>query len=164
MPILADTKKRNIEFTYEWQASDEQVMVFPMKCTHSDNGPMVQISLGEQGILELPAEMFVEVADVLLQEGIVQGTRSIGPTPLPAGGKALQVPFLRKGTATGLQVSSQARAANPLIPVEPISNLVAQPEEENAIPQPSNEEIMQERMRARGRASAGEKRVNRKDD
>jgi hypothetical protein len=74
MPIITDKKKFSFMFYYEWEGEEGQKLTFPIKYLYGTYGPTIQVFFGEgegqQGV-ELPADIFGEVANFLVQQGIL---------------------------------------------------------------------------------------------
>ena len=87
MPISSDQTRLSIDFGYEYTAIDGNVLQYQMKFMHTPTGPTVQISNGPYEPVELPADMFVEVAEFLISQGVVKGAalpkQTIGNRNLP---------------------------------------------------------------------------------
>lgn len=141
MPISTDTAKFSIDFTYEWEIGNGDVLSFPMKFLHSSYGPTLQITC-ENGVLEFPADMFVEVCQFLVSQGAI---KTASPVKTTASHAMPQIMPIIKSKAT-------SSSKNPLIPqsVESTPNIQDQPPPVDIDP----EEIVKNRLDAKARASA----------
>ena len=173
MPIVTDKKRFSFEFYYEYEGEDGRQITFPIKYLYGTYGPTIQIFFGQQNEngdqqgVELPADIFGEISNFLLQQGILAPTQAARPTPQTAGGKPMQVPLL-KGAAQGIMatVQRQPQSNNPLIPQQSLSQNVNPlapkteisalnvPPADGEVPSLSNEEIMAARLAAKAKANA----------
>lgn len=155
MPIASDSTKLSIDFAYEWEGEQGKT-TFPLRYVYGTFGPTIQIFFSEEQGVELPAEMFKEVSDFLIQQGVI---RTNIPQVQATGGKPMAGPLLRRG---GMLAPPQTQqAVNPLAPkVEPVTTL-SNPAAES--PPLSEEEIKAERLRARAKALSNIKAKVRSD-
>ena len=92
MPISTDKARVSIEFTYELE-TPTGAFSYQMKFLHRDDVPYVQITNEGYEPLELPADMFIEVAGFLSKQGVMKGFSPIA-TAKPT---SLTVPSIGKG-------------------------------------------------------------------
>lgn len=176
MPIEPDSTKFSFEFGYKWEGPDGTKYTFPMKYLHTDTyGPTIQIFFEDGNGVELPAEMFTEVANFLISQNVVQGALPPARLPPTTGGKPIGVPLLKRATPTAManalqtqhpQVShlpfvptaaQQSPTLNPLAPPRAELGSLSIPQGE--VPSLSNEEIMAARAEAKARAVASAPRM-----
>lgn len=173
MPIVTDKKKFSFEFFYEFEGEDGQTQTFPIKYLWGTYGPTIQVFFGEGQGVELPADIFGEIANFLVQQGILApaiAQRQIPNMP-PVGGKPMAVPLLKGATAGIIAMrqpqpqatqqtptvinplapqASMSQTINPLAPRgQEVSALGSQP---NEVPSLSNEEIIAARLAAKEKA------------
>ena len=159
MPIITDKKRMSFETVYEHQNEDGQVITLPIKYLYGTYGPTVQIFFGgDNGGVELPADMFADVANWLASYGVGIPTPQFPQFPqqqqhVPtAGGKALQVPLLKRATpGMGAAQVYPPQSMNPLAPQRADVNPLNLPPSEE-VPSLSNEEIMAQRTAAIAKA------------
>lgn len=153
MPISTDTTKFSIDFSYEWESQDGQTLTYPMKFLHGQFGPTVQIMDGSGGAVELPAEMFIEVANFLVQQGVIKGAAM--PTPKMNKPQPLAMPMVKPRVAGAIPMGGGGAIRNPLVPeVNQLQTIQDQPPPTDVDP----EEIMRQRMEAKAKASASRRK------
>jgi hypothetical protein len=152
MPISTDTTKFSIDFAYEWESPDGQTLAYSMKFLHSQFGPTVQISDGNDGMIEFPADMFVEVANFLIQNGVIKG----GPMPMAQKmnkPSPMGMPMVKPRVTGAIPMGGGGVVRNPLVPEVTAfqnQNIQDQPPPVDVDP----EQIMRERIEAKAKASA----------
>jgi hypothetical protein len=100
MPISTDSAKVSVDFAYDWEnPKDGSTETYQMKFLHNEFGPVIHIFQGPYEPVELPASMFLEVAEFLVRQGVMKGMTSLGGQPKPAG--ALPVPSIGRKTPRG---------------------------------------------------------------
>lgn len=178
MPIVTDKKKFSFEFPYEWEGDDGQKIVFPCKYLYGTYGPTIQIIFGQNDDgsangVELPADIFGEIGNFLIQQGVFAP-----PMPtLPAipqrqgsavGGKPLAVPLLRGAgitlPQTQMPMTPQSTIINPLAPKAAEVSVLSDPHPQHEVPSLSSEEIIAARLAAKAKANSdGRLRKNHKE-
>ena len=118
MPINKDNEKLSIEFGYIHETSPNNVLTYDLRFTHGEIGEVVQILNGLYEPIELPARMFLEVAEYLVSKGVIEG---IKPSTSNSSGKPL-VRNLSKLNIPNINTSSNLRT-NPNANVNPISSI-----------------------------------------
>lgn len=76
MPISSDNTRLSIDFIYEYQTPDGMVLQYQMRFQHTEVGPIVSVTQAPYEGVELPADMFGEVAQFLNSQGAM---RSFAP-------------------------------------------------------------------------------------
>jgi hypothetical protein len=141
MPIAKDETRLSIEFTYEFEPLVGEKFIYSMKFIHASVGPIVQISNGSYEAIELPADMFTEVAEFLVSQGVIRGTKPPISNPqqmVVSGTKVLGIPTINK-----TKPQSSTLTTNTVLPSE--------------IEQTENQEMLAQRMAAKERASKAKK-------
>jgi hypothetical protein len=140
MPISTDTTRMSIEFIYEYQTPDGNVLQYQMKFQHTSYGPTITVAQAPYEPIELPADMFTEVSQFLAQQGAVR-----------------QLPIIGKTVTPGATPGSNARA-NQIA----ATNLVQEPgAAETAskfdISEEEADRLQKERLRAKAKAASAKK-------
>lgn len=170
MPIITDKRKFSFEFPYEWEGEDGNKINFPCKYLYGTYGPTIQIFFGEGQGVELPADIFAEIGNFLVQQGILSPTVPQMPHHAPsAGGKPMAVPLLRGASGGARQPQSQNPLAPPMQSMSQTINPLAPRAVETSalggqgveVPSLSNEEIMAARQAAKEKANASALRFRR---
>lgn len=147
MPIAAENTRLSIDFAYEYETPDSEVLRYQMKFQHTTQGPIVTISQGPYEPVELPADMFTEVAEFLISQGVVKGAK---PVTLGHASKvgSLAIPSINK-------------ARRPLIEPkpEPVQAITQAQVEADDADEKSEEvaAVMAEREAAKARAAKAKK-------
>ena len=123
MPISTDGTRLSIEFGYEYVTPSGDVLNYQMKFLHTAAGPSVQISNGPYEPVELPAQMFTEVAEFLIAQGVLRGAKPPVVGRSDSGGIGLPQISRRAGATIA------ATKPSPQEPVEAMSRDVEDPEE-----------------------------------
>jgi len=158
MPIVTDKRKFSFEFFYEFDSEDGQKFTYPIKYLYGPYGPTVQVFLPDGAYVELPADIFGEISNFLVQQGVLPPSNFSPQSAV--GGKSLAVPLL-KGAMGAVHSRQQKNPfapqinTNPLAPTSELSNLY--PSQEIEVPSLSNEEIMEARQEAKVKANANTK-------
>ena len=95
MPIANENVKVSVDFPYEWDNPVEGTReTYQIRFIHNDYGPVLQISQGPYEPIELPAIMFLEVAEYLVRNNYLKGMPNIsqskqgsGALPMPSIGR-----------------------------------------------------------------------------
>lgn len=145
MPIAKDETKLSIDFVYEFEPLVGEKLQYSMKFMHSDVGAIVSILNGPYEAVELPADMFTEVAEFLISQGVIRGAKPpiSNQQIVMTGGKTLGIPTINKTKKT-IEAS----------PVEVIHTEANELSEEEIA---EKQEMLAERMAAKARASKAKK-------
>jgi hypothetical protein len=157
MPISTDNTRLSIDFGWDHIFKTGEKVHYQLKFYHAEHGGMVQIGNGIYEPYEVPVEMFTEVAEFLIAQGVIKGsplkTGQTGQTGLKTGGTVGLPPLPRRGTIMGEKKA------------EPVQALMTQ-EEEKVDPahNTKDDDMLKQRMAAKAAAVAsGGKNKLRKD-
>lgn len=182
MPISSDNAKLSIDFSYEWVATDGQTFEYQMKFLHGPMGPIIQIANGHE-VLEFPAQMFVETAEFLVSQGVLKGNL---PSAKKSFSSSLGIPIIsKKPTAvqvkkeTGTKVAAFQSFDSPNEDDEEDGVEMQQPPEKlpkrvkddrpavtgnEGVTEEEARQIARERLAARAKEKAHEKRIKKRDE
>ena len=169
MPIQTNNTRLSIDFAFEHETY-EGTITYQMKFVHTEAGPILQILNGGYEPIELPAEMFVEVADFLIKQGVMKGNTSKPtaiPGQLPIGNTPLRLPAMRKKASVpvpDIEPVSSISLNEPVEETEQVGDVQVQPEEaadkpKMALSKEEEENILRERAAARAKASKVDKKI-----
>jgi hypothetical protein len=161
MPISTDTTRMSIEFIYEYQTPDGNVLQYQMKFQHTSYGPTITVAQAPYEPIELPADMFTEVSQFLAQQGAVRQLPIIGKTVTPGattGTSNLPLPSIGRKMAMGPATPGSNARANQIA----ATNLVQEPgAAETAskfdISEEEADRLQKERLRAKAKAASAKK-------
>lgn len=163
MPISFESAKISVDFPYNWETPSGEVITISMRFLHTEDGPVLQIFNGPDEPIELPAMMFLEVAEFLVRQNILKGisnpnnVTSRSGVPLPS--------IQRKPKDEPIQPRKigirQPRPTPPQPEVDPVSSFTPPTEEEiEELTQDETEELnpenvqsLKEKMEARGKVN-----------
>jgi len=170
MPINKDNEKLSIEFGYIHETSPNNVLTYDLRFTHGEIGEVVQILNGLYEPIELPARMFLEVAEYLVSKGVIEGIKpstSTGGKPLVRNLSKLNIPNIN--TSNNLKTNPNANV-NPISSIFTDENVNSEPEtipvdteketKESEISKKEAENFKQQRANAQSKGSS-QKKVNR---
>lgn len=156
MPIATDATRLSIEFGYEYETPGGDVITYQMKFMHSEAGPTVQISNAHYEPIVLPAAMFTEVAEFLVNQGVLKGVKPpvIGRSESSGVAGGLGLPTIARRPGATVAATRPA----PVTPVEPVEAM-SQPEPEEI--SPAEQARREERRKAQEEAAKkkGEKQL-----
>ena len=138
MPVI-DQKRLSIDFGWEHSFPSGEKLTYQMKFYHSDIGGIVQIGNGVHEPFEIPVEMFTEVAEFLISQGVIKGS----PLKASSGG----------GTS-GLPALPGTKRLAPAIRSEPVESLRTASDETEQEVDPEDEEMVKTRLKAKARAAS----------
>lgn len=157
MPISSNNARLSIDFGWEHVFPNGERATYQMKFYHSDIGGIIQIGNGVYEPFEVPVEMFTEVVEYLISQGVIKGQpmQKMGGLPGGVGGK---------GTSGLPSLPGKKPTLAPPVKAEPVQSFQQHASEE-AQPQPGvvsppgeTDEMMKARMAAAAQAKVkGEK-------
>lgn len=156
MPVKNESKL-SIDFIYVYDIeSTGESTEYQMRFTHTDIGERIQIFLTSTGEgIELPAKMFPEVTEFLIQRGVLKGNKTSAPQNIPVirSGQKISVPT----------VSKQIVSNHP--PVHSLSAVAQEESQEDAfkLTEEENKRILAERKHAQEKNKSSQKKVIKRD-
>ena len=147
MPVSTADARLSIDFGYEYETPSGEILTYQMKFMHTEAGPTVQISNAHYEPIVLPAVMFTEVAEFLVNQNVLKGAKP------PVIGRQTNVAGL--GLPQIARRAGHTVAATRPAPGEPIE-VMLQGQDEPEEPVLSPEEIArrEERRKAQDKAKA----------
>ncbi len=143
MPITTDQTRLSIDFAWEHTFPAGDRVAYQIKFYHSEVGGILQIANGVYEPFEVPVEMFTEVAEFLIAQGVIKGSPlRVSGTKSPIGGGTAGMPSLpgRKPLA-------------PAIKAEPVQALVNEKPEDAVEVDEEQAEMLKQRMTAKAKAA-----------
>lgn len=131
MPILSESAKVSIDFSYVWETDNGEEISYVMKFQHDEDGPIILISDGiNPQFIKLPAAMFGDVYEFLSKQGALK-VNSIGIN------KNVTIPTINKKPKEnapyniGQRISKTSGKNVDYGPVAPISSFSQRNEEQS---------------------------------
>lgn len=159
MPINKDNERLSIDFGYIHQLEDGQEVEYSLKFTHTEAGAVVQVLNGLYEPIELPAKMFLEVAEYLVGKGVLEGIKGSSTTKVSSPLGKLSIPQIQGNTASP-KLKTMINPVNAISVQDEDEEIV---EEKPKIINPTKEELeifKKQRMEALSKAKT-EKKVKR---
>ncbi len=159
MPINKNNEKLSIDFGYIHQLEDGQELEYNLKFTHTEAGAVVQVLNGLYEPVELPAKMFLEVAEYLVGKGVLEGIKGASMAKVGSPLGKLSIP----------QIGNNSPSPKLKTLISPVNAISIQTEDEEVIEEsskatpPSKEEaelFKKQRVSALSKAKV-EKKVKR---
>lgn len=158
MPISADNLRHSIEFVYEYTTIEGEVIPYQMKFQHTIHGPTITIAQDSYSPIELPAEMFTEVAGFLLQQGAIKGStpvKTVGSVAKPLG-----LPTVGRRLGAAIPKSEPLAAITQDVEEEvTVSSLDGDVKPKDDEAKALAERLKKERLEAKAKVNAGKSKI-----